>query len=110
MTGRSPADDPRSIARPGGGARRRCTPPARSRSRYDPELRRYDADTGQVIHGPSFSVIRQVFDVDARGEESSAMTGAQTATTHGAREHARAQAGARAAAMPVLPASRWPTP
>jgi urea carboxylase-associated protein 2 len=33
-----------------------------------------------------------------------------TATTAGAREHARAQAGATAEAMPVLPASRWATP
>jgi uncharacterized protein len=34
----------------------------------------------------------------------------KTATTHEAREHARAQAGARAEAMPVLPASSWPEP
>jgi len=34
----------------------------------------------------------------------------QTATTHGAREHARAQAGTRAGAMPTLPASAWPDP
>ncbi|WP_406692158.1 urea carboxylase-associated family protein [Saccharopolyspora sp. ID03-671] len=33
-----------------------------------------------------------------------------TATTYGAREHARAQEGATAEAMPVLPASAWPTP
>lgn len=33
-----------------------------------------------------------------------------TATTHGAREHARAQAGASGAAMPVIPADRWPSP
>ena len=33
-----------------------------------------------------------------------------TATTLGAREHARAQGGARAEAMPTLPASSWPTP
>lgn len=31
-----------------------------------------------------------------------------TATTKGARDHARAQAGAITDAMPVLPASRWP--
>ena len=31
-----------------------------------------------------------------------------TRTTHEAREHARAQAGARAEAMPTLPASAWP--
>jgi uncharacterized protein len=36
------------------------------------------------------------------------MTG--TGTTRGAREHARAQAGRTAEAMPVLPASRWPDP
>lgn len=36
--------------------------------------------------------------------------GSITATTAGAREHARAQAGATAEAMPVLPASRWATP
>jgi hypothetical protein len=34
----------------------------------------------------------------------------QTATTLGARDHARAQGGARAEAMPTLPASAWPTP
>jgi uncharacterized protein len=33
-----------------------------------------------------------------------------TATTHGARDHARAQAGTAVAAMPVLPASDWPGP
>jgi uncharacterized protein len=33
-----------------------------------------------------------------------------TDTTWAAREHARAQAGGRAEAMPVLPASRWETP
>ncbi|MCI2419825.1 urea carboxylase-associated family protein [Saccharopolyspora sp. K220] len=33
-----------------------------------------------------------------------------TATTYGARDHARAQEGATAEAMPVLPASRWPDP
>ncbi|MEU6094685.1 urea amidolyase associated protein UAAP1 [Streptomyces sp. NPDC047079] len=33
-----------------------------------------------------------------------------TATTHGAREHARAQEGTRAEAMPVVPASAWPAP
>jgi urea carboxylase-associated protein 2 len=41
------------------------------------------------------------------------MTGSTTATTAGAREHARAQetlAAGRVATMPVLPASAWPTP
>ncbi|MFD5799334.1 DUF1989 domain-containing protein, partial [Streptomyces diastatochromogenes] len=33
-----------------------------------------------------------------------------TATTHGARAHARAQEGARAEAMPVVPARDWPEP
>jgi urea carboxylase-associated protein 2 len=33
-----------------------------------------------------------------------------TSTTSGAREHARAQGGARAEAMPTLPATAWPTP
>lgn len=33
-----------------------------------------------------------------------------TATTHGARDHARAQEGALAEAMPVVPASAWPAP
>ncbi|MGI8801028.1 MAG: urea amidolyase associated protein UAAP1 [Solirubrobacteraceae bacterium] len=33
-----------------------------------------------------------------------------TETTYGAREHARAQAGARAEAMPTLPARAWPDP
>jgi urea carboxylase-associated protein 2 len=33
-----------------------------------------------------------------------------TATTLGAREHARAQGGARAEAMPILPATSWPDP
>jgi urea carboxylase-associated protein 2 len=33
-----------------------------------------------------------------------------TSTTYGAREHARAQEGVRAEAMPVVPANRWPTP
>lgn len=33
-----------------------------------------------------------------------------TATTHGARAHARAQGGTRAEAMPVVPASAWPAP
>ncbi|MFJ6570424.1 urea amidolyase associated protein UAAP1 [Streptomyces sp. NPDC091292] len=33
-----------------------------------------------------------------------------TATTHGARDHARAQEGNRADAMPVVPASAWPDP
>ncbi|MFB7333306.1 urea amidolyase associated protein UAAP1 [Streptomyces adustus] len=33
-----------------------------------------------------------------------------TATTHQARAHARAQAGGRADAMPVVPAENWPAP
>ncbi|NGO74189.1 urea carboxylase-associated family protein [Streptomyces sp. YC504] len=33
-----------------------------------------------------------------------------TATTHGARAHARAQEGTRAEAMPVVPAADWPAP
>ncbi|TRO66025.1 urea amidolyase associated protein UAAP1 [Streptomyces sp. IB201691-2A2] len=33
-----------------------------------------------------------------------------TATTYGARAHARAQEGTRADAMPVVPASAWPAP
>ncbi|MEU1404290.1 urea amidolyase associated protein UAAP1 [Streptomyces sp. NPDC005728] len=33
-----------------------------------------------------------------------------TATTHGARDHARAQEGGRAEAMPVVPARDWPEP
>jgi urea carboxylase-associated protein 2 len=33
-----------------------------------------------------------------------------TETTRGARDHARAQAGARAEAMPVVPAAAWPDP
>ncbi|MFJ9033561.1 urea amidolyase associated protein UAAP1 [Streptomyces sp. NPDC102274] len=33
-----------------------------------------------------------------------------TATTYGARDHARAQAGAKAEAMPVVPATDWPDP
>ncbi|MFF3614038.1 urea amidolyase associated protein UAAP1 [Streptomyces sp. NPDC002580] len=33
-----------------------------------------------------------------------------TATTHGARDHARAQEGTRAEAMPVVPAGDWPGP
>ncbi|MGW7047599.1 DUF1989 domain-containing protein, partial [Streptomyces avermitilis] len=33
-----------------------------------------------------------------------------TATTYGARDHARAQEGARTEAMPVVPASAWPAP
>ena len=33
-----------------------------------------------------------------------------TATTYGARDHARAQEGARAEAMPVVPATDWPAP
>ncbi len=39
-----------------------------------------------------------------------AATPLSTATTTGAREHARAQAGRRADAMPVVPASAWPCP
>src|SRR3954452_15222661 len=33
-----------------------------------------------------------------------------TATTDGARDHARAQEGGRAEAMPVVPAAAWPDP
>ena len=33
-----------------------------------------------------------------------------TATTYGARDHARAQAGARSEAMPTVPAADWPAP
>ncbi|MEV7677101.1 urea amidolyase associated protein UAAP1 [Streptomyces sp. NPDC088341] len=33
-----------------------------------------------------------------------------TATTYGARDHARAQAGAKAETMPVVPATDWPDP
>jgi len=33
-----------------------------------------------------------------------------TATTYGARDHARAQEGTRTEAMPVVPASAWPAP
>ncbi|MEU9856269.1 urea amidolyase associated protein UAAP1 [Streptomyces sp. NPDC047974] len=33
-----------------------------------------------------------------------------TASAYGARDHARAQEGTRVDAMPLLPASRWPTP
>ncbi|MFC5803688.1 urea amidolyase associated protein UAAP1 [Streptomyces formicae] len=33
-----------------------------------------------------------------------------TATTHGARDHARAQAGTSTEAMPVVPAADWPSP
>ncbi len=33
-----------------------------------------------------------------------------TATTHGARDHARAQEGTRTEAMPVVPATDWPAP
>jgi urea carboxylase-associated protein 2 len=33
-----------------------------------------------------------------------------TATTHGARDHARAQGGTTVEAMPTLPASAWPAP
>jgi urea carboxylase-associated protein 2 len=38
------------------------------------------------------------------------MTSTATATTAGAREHARAQAGTITDSMPVVPASAWPTP
>jgi len=34
----------------------------------------------------------------------------ETSTTYGARDHARAQAGSTAAAMPVVPATDWPAP
>lgn len=37
------------------------------------------------------------------------MTGG-TSTTHGARDHARAQGGTRVDTMPTLPASAWPSP
>ncbi|WP_435972640.1 urea amidolyase associated protein UAAP1 [Streptomyces sp. Qhu_M48] len=37
-------------------------------------------------------------------------TPSATASTHGARDHARAQEGTRVDAMPVLPASSWPAP
>jgi urea carboxylase-associated protein 2 len=36
--------------------------------------------------------------------------GASTSTTHGARDHARAQGGTVVEAMPTLPASAWPDP
>ena len=42
--------------------------------------------------------------------QSESLTSSLTATTLGAREHARAQGGAIAAAMPTLPASAWPDP
>lgn len=38
------------------------------------------------------------------------VTTAATATTAGARAHARAQAGTITDSMPVVPASRWPNP
>lgn len=38
------------------------------------------------------------------------MTTATTATTAGARDHARGQAGTITDSMPVVPASKWPTP
>jgi urea carboxylase-associated protein 2 len=38
------------------------------------------------------------------------MSDSTTSTTLGARDHARAQGGARAEAMATLPASAWPTP
>ncbi|MEU7072707.1 urea amidolyase associated protein UAAP1 [Streptomyces narbonensis] len=37
-------------------------------------------------------------------------TPSATASTHGARDHARAQEGTQVDAMPVLPASSWPAP
>ena len=40
----------------------------------------------------------------------STITAAGTGTTTGAREHARAQAGAITDSMPVVPASAWPNP
>lgn len=39
-----------------------------------------------------------------------APTGGGTNTAHAARDHARAQVGATAEAMPVLPAAAWPAP
>ena len=33
-----------------------------------------------------------------------------TATTQGARDHARAQSGSRTGSMPVVPATDWPDP
>ncbi|MFD4321195.1 urea amidolyase associated protein UAAP1 [Streptomyces sp. NPDC058548] len=41
---------------------------------------------------------------------SATATATATATTYRARDHARAQAGQEVDAMPVLPASSWPTP
>ncbi|ORV26400.1 urea carboxylase [Mycolicibacterium conceptionense] len=38
------------------------------------------------------------------------MTTATTATTAGARDHARGQAGTITDSMPIVPASKWPTP
>ncbi len=38
------------------------------------------------------------------------LTGSGTASTCGARDHARAQGGTVVETMPVLPASRWPSP
>jgi urea carboxylase-associated protein 2 len=38
------------------------------------------------------------------------MSDASTSTTHGARDHARAQGGTVVEAMPTLPASAWPDP
>lgn len=48
-------------------------------------------------------------DAGVEGERVSD-AGAATNTTLAAREHARAQAGTAAEAMPTLPASSWPTP
>lgn len=39
-----------------------------------------------------------------------ATDGSATASTHGARDHARSQAGQVVTTMPVLPPSAWPTP
>jgi urea carboxylase-associated protein 2 len=44
----------------------------------------------------------------SRGREDSGATA--TSTTHGARDHARAQGGTVVEAMPTLPASAWPAP
>ena len=44
------------------------------------------------------------------GTAESTSTTASTSTTSGARDHARAQAGAITDAMPVVPATDWPHP
>ncbi len=41
---------------------------------------------------------------------SHGLKGLETSTTHGARDHARAQGGTVVEAMPTLPASAWPAP